>query len=469
MARNWGDESWENIVNQVVIDGRPGDLRTAALGWEAVLRNLNSVKTSLDTNVTDLGTVWKGDAYEAFKTHIETISEKIQHVVDEANGTGSGGVVTSLNQAADDLHAAQEVIPVPIAMQPEVMQARDAHLAIPIGSFENAIRVDIAGAMGTYRDIGNAVTFGLAEKVWTAVQDALTNGSEEALQHWRTLNGQVADTAAATPAGTPVGYQSFAPTEEVPLGSGGPSGGVGGGPGGGGGGGAPKLGAGAPSGIGSVSPTGGSPFDSSIGNTPYTPPINDSTGGFDPEVGTGYTPGGGADFDPSTPTGTGLAGAGGGLGTGGLGAGGLGSGGLSGLGGAGAGGLGAGGGLGSAGGLGAGGAGGIPGGGALGKPVSGAGLAGLGAAGMGGMGAGAGAKGAGKGGAAKGGKPMLSGGVAPGTGAGKGGAGRAGAGGMAGMGGGHGAGFGGEEERSTWLQEDDDVWGGGDAAPGVLR
>ncbi|GAB7044828.1 MULTISPECIES: WXG100 family type VII secretion target [Catenuloplanes] len=468
MGRNWGEESWENIVNQVVIDGRPGDLRTAALGWEAVLRNLNTVKTSLDQNVTELGTVWKGDAYEAFKKHIEGISKKIQHVADEANGGGQGGVVTSLNKAADDLHAAQEKIPVPIAMQPEVMQARDAHLAIPIGSFENAIKIDIAGAAGVYRDIGNFFTAGYAQKAWTAVQDALTNGSDEAREHWETLNGQVADTAAATPTGTPVaGSSSRNPLTEIPLDGAGPGGGVGGVSGGGGmGGGAPKMGAGAPSGIGGFDPTGGSPIDTNTGFTPYTPPINDGTGGFDPEVGTGYTPGTGSDFNPSKPVGTGLAGAGGGLGAGGLGPSGLGSGGL------GTGGLGAGGGLGSAGGLGAGGAGGIPGGGALGKPVNGAALAGMGMAGMGGMGAGAGAgaKGAGKGGAGKGGKPMLSGGVAPGTGgAGKGGAGRAGMAGMAGMGGGPGAGFGNDEERSTWLQEDEDVWGGGDAAPGVLR
>ncbi|MDR7278536.1 WXG100 family type VII secretion target [Catenuloplanes atrovinosus] len=456
MARNWGEESWENIVNQVVIDGRPGDLRTAALGWEAVLRNLNSVKTSLDQNVKDLGTVWKGEAYEAFKKHIETISEKIQKVADEANGGGGGGVVASLNKTADDLHAAQEKIPIPIAMQPDVMEARNSYLTIPIGSFENAIKVDIAGAMGAYRDLGNALTGGLAQKVWTAVQDAVTNGSDEALGYWKTLNGQVADTTEVTPAGTPVDVANQTPYEQVPTGSGGPSGGVGGVSGGGGMGGAPKLGA-DPSGIGSGGIPGGGAYDPT-GGSPYTPPINDGTSGFDPDAGTGYTPGVDTGFDPKTGSGTGLAGAGGGLGTGGLGGGGLGSGGLSGLG---AGGLGAGGG--SGGGIGSGG---LPGGGALGKPVSGAALGGMaGMAGMGGMGAGAGARGAGKGGAGKGGKPMLSGGVA----GGKSGAGRPGAAGLAGMGGGPGAGFGGEEERSTWLQEDEDVWGGGDAAPGVLR
>lgn len=34
----------------------------------------------------------------------------------------------------------------------------------------------------------------------------------------------------------------------------------------------------------------------------------------------------------------------------------------------------------------------------------------------------------------------------------------------------HGSGQGGDEERerSTWLEEEDDVWGGDDAPPGVI-
>jgi uncharacterized protein YukE len=117
----------------------------------------------------------------------------------------------------------------------------------------------------------------------------------------------------------------------------------------------------------------------------------------------------------------------------------------SGLAGAGSGGLtGAGSGLG-AGGLGAGGL--------------GAGAGGLGA-GTGGLGPGAGGLGAGAGG--------LGAGVAGARGGA--GAGRAGAGMMGGgMGGGHGAGAGDDEEHSTWLNEDEDVWGSDtDAAPPVL-
>jgi uncharacterized protein YukE len=140
--------------------------------------------------------------------------------------------------------------------------------------------------------------------------------------------------------------------------------------------------------------------------------------------GSGHLPGGGGGLGhlPSGGGGTSLAGLHGG------GAGGLG-GGLGGGAGAGAGGLG----------------GGIPGGGA------GAGSMGVGALGAGGLGGGVPGAGAlGKNGPGAGGRP--------------------GAGGMP-MGGGHGGGKGDEEEheRSTWLTEDEDVWGGdGDVTPPVI-
>jgi hypothetical protein len=99
----------------------------------------------------------------------------------------------------------------------------------------------------------------------------------------------------------------------------------------------------------------------------------------------------------------------------------------------------------------------------------GLGSGGLGSGGLGGgLGGGAGAGGLGAAGAGAGG--MGAGGAFPGAGA----AGRAGAGGTSGMpmGGGGGRGGGGDEEeheRSTWLAEDEDVWGAdGDAAPPVI-
>ena len=190
--------------------------------------------------------------------------------------------------------------------------------------------------------------------------------------------------------------------------------------------------------------------------------------GYDPNQpkgggGGGGTGGGGLPGGGSVPGGGGGGGVGGGHLPGG-GAGGVGGGHLPGGGGVGGGGVGGGdlpgGGAGGVGGgdlpgggtdLASAGGGGLPGGvGGGGLPGGGVGAGGIGTGPMGG-GSGAG-RGAGAGGA----------------GAGKGAAGRGGMG--APMGGGHGGGEGEEErERSTWLTEDDDVWGGdGDAAPPVI-
>jgi uncharacterized protein YukE len=177
---------------------------------------------------------------------------------------------------------------------------------------------------------------------------------------------------------------------------------------------------------------GGGPAGGSAGHVPGvgSPNMRAATGGITPGT-HGYggpgslsdTSGLPGDHVPSTglagagPGGLSGLGSGGGLGTGGLGSGGLGggAGGLSGLG--------------------------SPGTGAMvGKPVSPTGMP---MAGMGGMPMGAGRGGAGRGGAAGRGRP-----------------------GAAGMAGGHGGrGTGEEDERYTWLQEDDDVWGGGSDAP----
>ena len=126
------------------------------------------------------------------------------------------------------------------------------------------------------------------------------------------------------------------------------------------------------------------------------------------------------------------------------------------------------GGLGSGGGFGGGGGGFGGSGGGLG---GGSGAGGFGGGSGGGLGSGGGS---GLGGSAGG---MMGGGTAgrPGSApAGAGAGGRGVMGGMGGMGGGRGGGGGGggdddERERSTWLTEDEDVWGAAPAPPGVIR
>jgi len=443
--------SWTDMVNQVVIDGRPGDVRHAGALWLQALKDIRSVVTSLETNLKDLDDKWKGGAADAFRGHMKGNTEQLKKLADNAGGKSGNdehaGIVKALNDAAGHLEDAQSQMPIPMSMQDDVWAARNTRVHLGYGVVEAEFEAQY------FKYIVGPVLPWMVDKF----RELFTDADEDAAGIYNDVStdyGQVKEDAPkpVTTTTKPVQDQ----TAYDPKGS----------AGGGGGGGVPPMGGG-----GGVDP---SKFGGGV--DPSTVPAVDTGSGYEPpgtgdlgdsglgDVGSG---GGGLDDLP----GSGLAGAGGGLGAGGGGVSGLTPG--AGLGG---GGLGAGGG-----GLGAGGAGlgkGIPGGGALGKGIMPGGIAPMGGAGAGKGGA---ARGGGRGGAL--GKGGLPGGVAGmgGAGAGRGGAAGRGAGGAGrGAATGRGAGFmggapgggrhlDGEEDHSTWLQEEDDVWGtDSDAAPPVL-
>jgi uncharacterized protein YukE len=437
-----GEKSWTQMVNEVVVAGRPGDVQAAAQLWDVTLKQIDQVVQSLETNVKDLDPVWKGDAAKAFKEHVTRIRTQLAELATQArHGTG---IVDSLNNAATKLGTAQADMPIPASAVGDVMAARNQALYLNFGFLEAKFEAGffnfgpnklIAGAMDKF----NALLSDADEKAKAAYNQVSTD--------YNTIGEGTPGTAQAQPTVSN-------PVDPTQLTGGGPGGGLGGAPGMGSGG-----GIGTPPGLGS---TGG------VGDPP----------GLGSGAGVGDPPGLGSGADLGDPPGSGLAGAGGGL-SGGPG---LGSG------------LGAGGGLApglGGGGLGAGGGGGalgnIPGGGAIGRPI-GPGIAGVGGAGAGGRGAGAAGRGAGAGGGGRLGRGGV--GAAPGmAGIGGAGAGRGAGGGRGGVGGGTagagrgafggrgagfmggpGAGHGGDaEEHNSWLVEDDDVWGEQtDAPPPVL-
>jgi hypothetical protein len=445
--------AWEEMVQQVVVDGHPGKVRSAAANWQALLDNLRSIKESLESNVTDLGQTWKGPAYETFRQNIEGQAKLIGRIIEDAEK--GEGIVQSLNAAADRLAQAQADMPVPYAALDDVLRAREANLVLDVGLFEARVSADFLS---------------LPPVEWTAkLMDWLNDKTAEARAVYERVNNEFQGKAPTMP-GESTPLDSFELKPETPdLRSGPGAGSVSGMSGGSGG--APGIGSPGGVDVPKYQPFGGIP------NTPY----DDNPGsppGFGGTYDPGSPPGFGDTYDSGSPPdfddnyGSGLAGA-----TPNVGGGGFGGGGIGGGVGGGIGGIGSGSGLGGAGG-GFGGAGGNPpGGGALGRPVTPGFLPGL----MGGMGGGAGSaarRGAGGLGSGRGGTAAL-GGAGRGVGSGLGAAARAagvgarGTGGMAAMGGlgGYGTGFGEREhDRTSWLQEDDDVWGAeGDAPPGVLR
>jgi len=379
---------WTTMVRKVVIAGRPADVQSAALGWDALLQTLGEIRQSLDDNVKDLATFWKGKAYDDFSKHIDGISKALQDLVDQAKR--QNGIAQSLKDAAQRLGEAQAAMPVPAECMGEILAARNGVVTIPLGFceahlrssfFNNSVVKKVAGIEDTFRSL-------------------LTDVEGDAQRAYDKVNDDYKGVSQNTPESVTPSQLGGSGSDKPNLGGAGPGTGAGH---------VPKL---DPNG-----PLGTDPFQ---GSTPTQDPWG---------YGTGADPVGTEPFE------SGLAGAGGGPVGAGLGSG-------SGLGRLGGAGLGSGGGLGAAGlgggGLGAGGlgSGGIPGGGSLGMPVSGAGMA------------------AGRGGGR--------------SGTGRGGAGRGAGGGM--MGGGRGGEGTEGDERSTWLQEDEDPWGAdNDAPPSVLR
>jgi len=409
--------SWEEIVQRVSIKSNYFNLEASSSQW-AVVRQIDELRAAVDTLSTNSES-WRGSAAEAFRDHLKEHSNLLERLAEDHRK-----IVQGLTACRDDLKTAVNSIEIPTWMYSEVESQQSAYqqgAEIPgyePGSFAHGYLKYVMGD-----GISNIPLVGDA---WKALDGWIRDREGEAIKAYNKLLGDYGSEVPNIPEGTARTPATVGSNDEfTPVGP----------------------------------PVPKPPSTMSDANGEFTPSSFKTT---DPSSVSGFTPtgsggtGGSGSFDPSSgafdpsstagagtpPSGSSLAGAGGGglAGAGGGGLGGLGSGSLGGAGG----GLGAGSGLGG--------------------------------------GAG-GALGAGAGGLAGGKLPPLGPAVAPGgplgaalngagAGAGRGGrgagAGRSGIGGMAGAGG-HGAQGGDDGEYSTWLQEDDDVWGADNGTPpGVI-
>ncbi|MEU1689748.1 hypothetical protein [Micromonospora sp. NPDC005707] len=483
--------TWERCVREVTLSADPETVGTVGVGWSNLSTGLGYLRDALvgrsfvgpiapgqerphSGGLPGLLSGWKGSGGDAYREHLGDIGKEIEDLI-----THASNVSGALSRIEGDIRKSVASIPIPLMDDfgwnewslPNGTELDDARDGESASGFLAALRKDYQSnpasyADGAFRD--KADDLEATMKVDGNASDSKRGGwwdTKSHLDNWYRDNQQAANSAMSP---LPAAVETERPKLVVPnpktesdgyrpddrkppSGLPGGGGGVGGGGAGGGfGGGGPSLGStgigggggGGSFGGGSLTPpptTGGPEFGGGGGGGTYTPP---STGAGYPGSGTG-------DHD----YGSGLAGAGGpSIGGGYGGTGGLGGGvNSAGLGGAGGGFGGGGAGLGSAGGIGGG---------------------GVGAAGGVGMGGIPGMVGGGNGKV----PPMTSAASAlrnaAGAGAGAGGV-RGGAGMMGGgmMGGHGGAGHGGSGgEHSSWLTEDDDPWGSGDAAsPGILR
>ncbi|MEU5527224.1 hypothetical protein ABZ744_09815 [Micromonospora chersina] len=479
--------TWERCVREVTLSADPETVGSVGVGWSSLSTGLGYLRDALvgrsfvgpiapgqerphSGGLPGLLAGWKGSGGDAYREHLGEIGKEIEELI-----THASNVSGALSRIEGDIRKSVASIPIPLMDDfgwnewslPNGTELDDARDGESASGFLAALRKDYQSnpasyADGAFRD--KADDLEATMKVDGNADDNKRGGwwdTKSHLDNWYRDNQQAANSAMSP---LPAAVETERPKLVVPQPKsdsgdyrpddrkppsglpGGGGGGIGGGGAGGGFGGGPSL--------GSTGGGGGGSFGGGGGGGSLTPPP--TTGGPDfgggagggagtytpPSTGAGYPGTGGHDY------GSGLAGAGGptiGGGTGGLG-GGLNS---TGLGGGGGGFGGGGAGLGSAGGIGGG---------------------GLGAAGAVGMGGIPGMVGGGNGKV----PPMTSAASALRNAAGAGAGGLRGGAGMMGggmMGGHGGAGHGGSgSEHSSWLTEDDDPWGSGDAAsPGILR
>jgi hypothetical protein len=348
---------------------------------------------------------WEGEAGEAYRANLTRTVNQLKALVDEHKG-----ITTSLDKAAGELQTAIRSIPIPDDMAHEVEAAKQDFKntgKLTNGLFSGAIFNKLLPIYSN-KWVDEMREMFTPQRAANKIRDWISNEDDKAKTAYHKLAGEHVSTMDGMPQGKTVNkpWDTNIPTVNPTR---------------------PDIGGKNPTipdthppdpnhrpNVRTPDPNTHLPNTQHPNSNPTDPSLRQpSTPDLSP-TGTG----------PSADFGSGLAGAGGLTGAGGLGAGG--------------GGLGAG-----AGGIG-------PGSGGLGSGAGGLGAGGLGpgAGGLGAGGVGAGAGGArGGAGSARGGAGMMGGG----------------------MGGGHGAGAGDEDEHSTWLNEDEDVWGSDtDAAPPVL-
>ncbi|MFU8850719.1 hypothetical protein ACNAW0_07005 [Micromonospora sp. SL1-18] len=455
--------TWERCVREVTLTADPETVGSVSVGWNNLSTTLGYLRDSLvgrsfvgpiapGTERPHAGGLpglladWKGSGGDAYREHLGEIGKDIEELI-----TNASNVSGALSRIEADIHKAVASIPIPLIDDfgwnewslPNGTELDDAGDGENVSGFLAALRKDYQSNPASYADGAfreKADDLEATMKIDGKAEDHKRGGWWDTTSHlnnWYNDNLQAANSAMSP---LPKAVETERPRLVVPEPDGSridpnldrqqpktsPTGGGGSGAGGSLGGGASVVSASGLGGSGSYS--GG---HSSIAPPPTGGSLGDGAGSYAPSTEAGYPDTGGRDY------GSGLAGAGGPntIGGGYNGPTGLGSGG------GGLNGLGSGGGFGS----------GSPGGSTAG---------GIGVGGIPGMIGGGNGKV----------PPMTSAASAlrNATPAGAGGL-RGGASGM--MGGHGGARHGGNvAEHSSWLTEDDDPWGTGDAAsPGILR
>jgi hypothetical protein len=195
--------SWEQAAVEVLVYGRTEVIGELEGDWQTVFRRGGEVARELRQAAASLGS-WHGAAGEVYRQRLTDLAARVDQV--EAD---CGAIVPTLAAARQSLATAQEAMPVPSEAVDNLAWARMKGDGAPLGSgfFMAAAQRTVAGGV---TDLGA----GLSDEV----RDWFTNEEAKARQVHATVNGayEEADANAPKPdtgkAGRAVGTDDLAPT-----------------------------------------------------------------------------------------------------------------------------------------------------------------------------------------------------------------------------------------------------------------
>ncbi len=195
------EPSWAQVVNRIIVRGRPQYLRNAASIYDNVFEALHSAADDIDRDLAALGQSWSGPAFDQYQRQVSSISAEIRRIIGEANEYG--GIGEALRHAADRLYAYQQVIPIPNDCAGDVVRAHNEGLELTDHQIEEALRKE-AESSGFF-----SFFFDFLE--WLG--DVINDNTGKARDKYRDLSSEYAVTAASAPdsvepprVNTPAGY-----------------------------------------------------------------------------------------------------------------------------------------------------------------------------------------------------------------------------------------------------------------------
>jgi uncharacterized protein YukE len=182
-----GEPSWAQVVNRVIVRGRPRYLREAADIYDDVFRNLHEAANNIDTRLDVLSQSWSGPAFDNYQRSVANIATEIRRIVEEANEYG--GISNALRQAADRLYAYQQVIPIPRDCAADVVRAHHEGLELTDHRIEEALRKEAedSGFFSFFFDFLD----------W--LSDVINDNTGRARNQYRALSSDYANAAASAP------------------------------------------------------------------------------------------------------------------------------------------------------------------------------------------------------------------------------------------------------------------------------